>query len=280
MHTLRVAISVAGLVTIASPRARAQEPDTLTPAQRAGLALARLGAGQRVRIVTRDSRLVEGSVMATSSNLVRLRTDGSLMDLPSRVDSLWVRSGSHAGTGALIGGAVGVAGTVRLVAAFSGCRECGSIGAARVAAGVVVFGGGAALLGALIGAPFPKWQQRAGSALAGLRVGQRVRIRTGDGLVQGWISNSPNLVTLRTADGSTIEVPAPGVDSLWVRGTHARTGALMGAVAGFALGAFGTTSTTPYTARNTVAGGLGIVGGALVGAIIGAAVPKWQLRVP
>jgi len=155
MHMLRVALSVVGLVTIASPRAQAQEAETLSAAQRAGLALARLGGGQRVRI-------------------------------------------------------------------------------------------------------------RAG----------------GDGFVQGWISNSPNLVTLRTADRSTIEVPAPGVDSLWVRGTHARTGALVGGVAGLGLGAFLVTNSNPYTARNTVAGGLGLVGGGVIGALIGAAVPRWQLRVP
>lgn len=45
MHRLCFAVSVAGLVTIASALAQAQEPDTLSPAQRAGVALARLGPG-------------------------------------------------------------------------------------------------------------------------------------------------------------------------------------------------------------------------------------------
>src|SRR2546426_7356252 len=102
MRLLHFAIAVAGLVALKTALA-AQEPNTLSAAQRAGLALARLGAGQRVRIVTRDSEFVEGSVMAASPNLLRLRTDGTLMDLPaSRLDSLWARGGSHAGTGALI----------------------------------------------------------------------------------------------------------------------------------------------------------------------------------
>ncbi len=207
--------------------------------------------------------------------------------------------------------------------------------------------------------------QRTGLTLARLRVDQWVRIRThGNGFVEGWISNSPNLITLRTADGSMIDVPASGVASLRVRhGSHARTGALIGgavagiglgvltqglstaeggcnepgygsgcgagpffvgflvggaggalvgaligvavprwqyqpgfvlarlqiggAVAGIGLGAFlasHVNQNNPYNARNTVAGGLGLVGGgavgALVGALIGAASPRWQLRVP
>src|SRR3989454_11580910 len=106
MRLLHFAIAVAGLVALTTALA-AQEPDTLSAAQRAGLALARLGAGQRVRIVTRDSEFVEGSVMAASPNLLRLRTDGTLMDLPaSPLDSLWARRGSAAGPAALIAGAV------------------------------------------------------------------------------------------------------------------------------------------------------------------------------
>src|SRR6266702_916287 len=127
MRLLHFAIAVAGLVALTTALA-AQEPDTLSAAQRAGLALARLGAGQRVRIVTRDSEFVEGSVMAASPNLLRLRTDGTLMDLPaSRLDSLWARGGSHAGTGALIGGAVLGIGLGVLAHGFShaerGCNE-------------------------------------------------------------------------------------------------------------------------------------------------------------
>ena len=157
--------------------------------------------------------------------------------------------------------------------------------------GVLVGGAGGALAGALIGVAVPRWQYQPGFVLARLQVGQRVRIPTnggGGGFVEGWISNSPNFVTLRTALGSTIAVPAPGVDSLWVRGTHAGRGALIGgAVAGIGLGAFLASlvdQNNPYNARNTAAGALGLVGGgafgALVGATIGAGSPKWELRVP
>jgi hypothetical protein len=296
VHRLCFAVSVAGLVTIASALAHAQEPDTLSAAQRTGFALARLRVGQEVRIRTGGDGFVQGRI-SSSPNLVRLRTaDGSTIEVPvPGIDSLWVRGGSHAGIGAVVGGAVAGIGLGVLAAGFStgegGCNEprYGSgCGAGPFFVGFLVGGAGGALVGALIGAPFPRWQQRTGVALASLRVGQPVRIRaSGDGFVQGWISNSPNLVTLRTADGSRIEVPAPGVDSLWVRRTHARTGALIGgAVAGIGLGAFLAyhMNHNPYTARNTVAGGLGLVGGgvggALIGANIGATVPRWQLRVP
>src|SRR6266568_2945425 len=126
MRLLHFAIAVAGLVALTTALA-AQEPDTLSAAQRAGLALARLGAGQRVRIVTRDSEFVEGSVMAASPNLLRLRTDGTLMDLPaSRLDSLCGR----------------------------GC------GPAPFFEGLLIGGTAGALIGALIGAAFPRWQLR------------------------------------------------------------------------------------------------------------------------
>ncbi len=55
MYLFRLAVCVAGLATIASARLQAQGLDTLSAAERAGLALARLGAGQRVRIRARVS---------------------------------------------------------------------------------------------------------------------------------------------------------------------------------------------------------------------------------
>ena len=168
MHTLCFAVSVAGLVTIASALAQAQEPDALSPPQRAGLALARLGGGQRVRIRASGVGRVEGWVVSSSPNLVTLRTDGSRIDVPAPgVDSLWVRGGSHAGTGALIGGAVGgiglgvFAGGLAASGGFTGhCAPGGCDVGGSVVAGLFVGGAAGALLGALIGAPVPKWQLR------------------------------------------------------------------------------------------------------------------------
>lgn len=156
---LRVAVSVAGLVTIASLRARAQEPDTLTPAQRAGLALARLGGGQRVRIRASGVGLVEGWVVSSSPNLVTLRADGSRIEVPaSGVDSLWVR-GRSAGTGALIGGAV-TGGLALVVASGPPGNDCVLCTPGDVAGFVVVAGATGALVGALIGAVVPRWHLR------------------------------------------------------------------------------------------------------------------------
>jgi hypothetical protein len=75
------AILFAGLVAFATALI-AQGPDTLSPAQRAGRALVRLGAGQRVRIITRENAFVDGSVVTTSPRLVSVRTDGSVIDIP------------------------------------------------------------------------------------------------------------------------------------------------------------------------------------------------------
>src|SRR5260370_30421192 len=127
MYMLRVAMSVAGLATIASPRAQAQGLDTLCAAQRAGLALARLGAGQRVRIRAKGVGLVYAWVVSSSPPLVTLSTDGSRIEVAApAVDSLWGLGGSHAGEGARIGAGVGgVAGAV------SGFVIGGGIGSTR-----------------------------------------------------------------------------------------------------------------------------------------------------
>ncbi|TMF09213.1 MAG: hypothetical protein E6I38_06315 [Chloroflexi bacterium] len=107
MHRLGFSVLLSGLLTVGSERVRAQQPDPLTPAQRAGVALARLEDGQRVRVRAKGHAITEGQVVESSASLVTLRRDRSLIAIPvQRVDSLWVRS-NYAGSGALIGGAVG-----------------------------------------------------------------------------------------------------------------------------------------------------------------------------
>ena len=289
MRTLCFAVS-AFLVTGPATLAPAQQPHILNVARPTGLALSRLKGGQWVRIRTTGGRFVEGWV-SDSPNLIRV-SDASTIEVPADgVESLWVRHGSHAGTGAVIGGTLVGIGLGVVANEFAhtkeGCEpQCG---AGPFIGGLLIGGAGGAIIGALIGAPFPKWQRRPGSALSGLRVGQHVRIQsTGGGFIEGAISNSPTLVSLRTADGSNVGVPAPGIDSLWVHRTHATTGALMGgAFLGVGLGtflAFHVNKGNPYNANNTAAGGLGfLIGaacGALLGELIGSASPKWELRVP
>ena len=155
MRLLCLAGSIAGLVTLASPPARAQHSDTLSAAERTGFALARLRVGQRVRIRARGTGLVHGWI-GSSPNLVTLRTG---IEVPAAgVDSLWVRGGSHAGIGALIGGAVVGIGLGAVAQGFShfegGCNHPPSrCGAAPFFLGLVIGGTGGALLGTLIGGP-------------------------------------------------------------------------------------------------------------------------------
>lgn len=157
-------ISLVGLVTATSPLARAQEPDTLSPAQRAGWALARLGGGQRVRIRGSGVGRVEGWVVSNSANPVMLRTDGSRIEVPiPGVDSLWVRDGTHAGTGALIGAAIGgiALGAFASWAVHDLCEgagNCEETGAFFL--GFAIGGTGGAGIGALIGLAFPRWRLR------------------------------------------------------------------------------------------------------------------------
>ena len=162
MRSLHCGAILVGFVALA-PGLIAQEPDTLSPAQRAGRALARLGAGQRVRIITRENEFVDGLVVTTSRRLVSVRTDGSVIDIPvPSVDSLWVERGTHAGKGALIGAVPGLV-FLGAVLVTSG----GPNGEARdlrnftgAITGLLLLGGGIAV-GAIIGAATPKWQLEA-----------------------------------------------------------------------------------------------------------------------
>ena len=153
------AVLATGLLTLAVAPAHAQEPDTLSAAQRAGAALARLGAGQRVRIVGSEVGFVDGSVVSSSMSLVTLRLDSSTVTVPTpRIDSLWVKHGTHAGTGALIGAIVG---GVVVGAAFSNICERGEVCDNQTAA--TAFG---ALAGAVPGgcsAPSSAWRSPSGN---------------------------------------------------------------------------------------------------------------------
>jgi len=158
------AVSVAGLVTMASPPAWAQARDTLSAAQRAGFALAHLGGGQRVRIWQKRVFFErQGQVVSSSGDLLTLRVEGARIEVPaSDVDSLWVRRGNHAGTGALIGGVVAGLAVGAFGAAVSksdceggyACHEASAFFGGLLIGGVMGSG-----VGALIGAAVPRWQR-------------------------------------------------------------------------------------------------------------------------
>src|SRR2546425_7605883 len=166
MRRVCFAVSVMGLVTLASQRARAQEPDTTSAAQRAGFALARLGGGQLVRIHNRRVGRRQGVVVSSSADRLTLETSfwGRIEVPASDVDSLWVRGGGHAGTGALIGAvlggvALGAGGVAVAKANCEGSVNCGEAGG--FVFGLAVGGAVGAGIGALIGSAFPKWRPRA-----------------------------------------------------------------------------------------------------------------------
>jgi hypothetical protein len=92
----------------------------------------------------------------------------------------------------------------------------------------------------------------------------------------------------RGAD-SLLHLRSMDVDSLWVRGSSWKTGAIVGSaigtVAGALLGAgyagFCNEGSCPSTGAYAVVGGLGgLVSVGLIGSLIGAAVPKWHSRWP
>jgi len=154
MRTLALVGATLSLVSLLVSPGFAQQVSSLTAAERAGIALARLGARQRVRIRVEGERLIEGSVELASPSLVVLRVDGSPERIPATaVDSLWVHA-THWRRGALIGGAIGGIGLGAIAAALvhatcesaSGCNDVGG-----VAGGVT---------GGLVGAAFPTWQRR------------------------------------------------------------------------------------------------------------------------
>ncbi len=157
MHRLGFSVLLIGLLTVGNERVRAQQPDTLTPAQRAGVALARLEDGQRVRVRTKGHAFTEGQVVESSASLVTLRRDRSLIAIPvQRVDSLWVRS-NYAGRGALIGGAASglFFGTFLASVCPRECSVSSARGAINGAVGGAVLGGA---VGAIIGMLIPKWR--------------------------------------------------------------------------------------------------------------------------
>ena len=117
-----------------------------------------------------------------------------------------------------------------------------------------------------------------------------VRLRTEGTRVTGrLIALTSGVATLETDSGNRSASLAT-VDSIWVRGRATRTGAIVGGIAGAVLfGAF-----VGYVAEGIcevdcdnsflegalVGGALGLGGGALLGAGIGALIPKWRLRFP
>ena len=128
------------------------------------------------------------------------------------------------------------------------------------------------------------------AAIRTFRRGTALRlVYTGTGSVEGEFVRGvgDSLILVRGRVWETM--PAAGIDSVWVRGNRAGTGALVGSVAGAVLLGWGAASLNRALCegpdcneggafvRGALIGGLG---GMLFGAGIGAAVPRWRLRYP
>ena len=130
------------------------------------------------------------------------------------------------------------------------------------------------------------------AAIHTLRDSQMVRLHTSalarrEGRL---LSHDENDLMLAQGTDSLLNISVRDVDSLWVRGTSWKTGALIGSVLGAAAGVvlglgvseLGCESTDcgPAAGAGLAGGAIVGAGGALLGALIGSAFPKWHSRWP
>jgi hypothetical protein len=119
-----------------------------------------------------------------------------------------------------------------------------------------------------------------------LRDSQWVRLATSDlGRRQGRLLEPGASDLVLATGGEPLRVPATSVDTLWTKGTSWKQGAVVGAILGLGLGVaaaaagFGEED-VDQTALWVGCMGIGTAGGALVGTIFGAAIPRWKRRYP
>lgn len=132
-------------------------------------------------------------------------------------------------------------------------------------------------------------QESLDSLILGMRLNQTVRVRLHDGSrVEGAVAAVADApLALRLAHPESL-VPATAIDSLWLRGRATGTGAIVGALpVGAATTAVALGFCEAYSPVDgcdlwgpatlpVILGGFG--GGALLGAGVGALIPKWRLK--
>jgi hypothetical protein len=151
----------------------------------------------------------------------------------------------------------------------------------------------AVVLVSLLGTPAGLAAQHPSSrdtAIARLHTGQRIRLTAAG---SGRLSGRAGVATADTLDlaqdDAVRRIPIPSIDTLWTRGRATTTGLVIGGVVGAAFGAMAAavgaslceSDCSDNDTGTIVAGGaIGavLVGG--VGALIGAAIPKWSRRFP
>jgi len=130
---------------------------------------------------------------------------------------------------------------------------------------------------------------RRDSAVARLTTGQQVRI---SGTAMSRLVGKAGVASLDTLDfaqdDAVRRIPIQAIDTLWTRGRATTTGMLIGGVAGVVLGmlagAVGA-GLCEYDCSSTGAavvavGAVGAVAGTGLGALVGAAIPRWKRRFP
>jgi hypothetical protein len=124
-------------------------------------------------------------------------------------------------------------------------------------------------------------------AVARLRPGHQVRIHArGLGRVEGAFLRPTEAAVVLSAEQGERFVPVVAIDSLWVRGTAAGRGAILGSFVGAVVGAI-----AMYAANQSafevadrdaalIGAGFGLASGAFVGTIIGAVSKPWKRWYP
>lgn len=122
-----------------------------------------------------------------------------------------------------------------------------------------------------------------------LEARSRIRVQTpeGDRVIGTLTQIAGDSVRLATGEGDRT-IPLPRIDAFWTRGRAILPGALIGGAVGLGVGVFyglviaalEETTDKDYAGRAAVVGLLGGLGGAVVGGVIGAAIPTWKQRFP
>lgn len=110
--------------------------------------------------------------------------------------------------------------------------------------------------------------------LAGPEIGRR----------QGRVSGHTSTELLLTTEAEPLRLAATSVDTIWTRGRHTVAGLVAGALVFGALGAGAGTALgeeNAGTGRNIIGmAAVGALSGALFGAVIGTAIPRWHRSFP
>jgi hypothetical protein len=129
------------------------------------------------------------------------------------------------------------------------------------------------------------------AAMARLKPEGLVRIhQIGGGRIEGRFARGSATTLVLAGAPAPVEYSTATLDSLWVRGTSAKRGAIIGSItlgiAGMGLGVFANAVACESDGGDScpeaipILGVLGAAGGGLLGALIGSAIPSWHRRIP